>query len=151
MYSLILTKALFSGTSEACVNSNYIWKSAGKSDFCRYEISEQASRHNQFQMQVQVKFYNLKMILSNDRNINIILFHYFPFQTLIAFNFMNWAYTYTYTECHHLVIYSLTLILFLQISERFWMKDRYGMDLYDFTNDMRTELGFLSICGNWLS
>lgn len=106
MYSLLLKKALFSGTSQACVNSNYIRKSAGKSYFSMYEISEQASRHNQFQMQVQVTLYKLKMILSHDRNINIILFHYFSFQTLIAFIFMNWAYTYTYSECHHLAVYS---------------------------------------------
>lgn len=38
-----------------------------------YEISEQASRHNQFQMQGQVTLHKLKMILSHDRNINIIL------------------------------------------------------------------------------
>lgn len=73
MYSLLPTKALFSGTSEACVNSNYIRKSAGKSDFCMYEISEQASRHNQLQMQVQVTLYKLKIILSHDTNINIML------------------------------------------------------------------------------
>lgn len=109
---LILTNRLphlLSENGEACENSNYIWMSVGMSDFCMYEISEQASRHNQFQMQVKHTLYKLKIIF-HDRNINIILtVLLFPLSSMIEFAYINWAYTYTYLECHNLFLYSTNL------------------------------------------